>query len=234
MQATEVNKRKVMPTLEQAARQALEALESWMRLAPDLALPEYSEAITALRQAPEQPKQEPVTHSVIAGALFDFMGWLTTRNERLILSSRDYSSPAVEAIKEFAKMRGLALYGALVLDWRKMTALEQPVQEPVAWTWDTKNQRDGFLDAHFQFSKPESHSLIMNLRPLYTEPPKSNWQEIDCPCCGDLARAFPPAPKREWVELTEVERQQALDAHPTALGVAYAIEAKLKEKNANV
>ena len=70
--------------------------------------------------------------------------------------------------------------------------------------------------------------------PLYTEPPKSNWQEIDCPCCGDLARAFPPAPKREWVELTEVERQQALDAHPTALGVAYAIEAKLKEKNANV
>ncbi|CAB4129989.1 hypothetical protein UFOVP116_214 [uncultured Caudovirales phage] len=50
--------------------------------------------------------------------------------------------------------------------------VEHPKQEPEAWTWDTKNQRDGFLDAHFQFSKPESHSLIMNLRPLYTEPPK--------------------------------------------------------------
>ena len=27
-----------------------------------------------------------------------------------------------------------------------------------------------------------------------------NWQEIECPCCGDLARAFPPAqPKQEPV-----------------------------------
>ena len=30
--------------------QALEALESWERLAPDLALPEYAEAITAIQE----------------------------------------------------------------------------------------------------------------------------------------------------------------------------------------
>lgn len=79
-----------------------------------------------------QPAHEPVAHSVVAGALFDFMGWLTTRNERLILSATDYASPAVEVIEEFAKMRGLTLYGALVLDWQKMTALEQLDDEPVA------------------------------------------------------------------------------------------------------
>lgn len=42
--------------------------------------------------------------------------------------------------------------------------------EPVAWTWDTKSQYDGFVDAHFQFSKPDCHPDILNLRPLYTHP----------------------------------------------------------------
>ena len=55
---------------------------------------------------------------VIAGALFDFMGWLTTRNERLVLSGADEASPAVDAIRDFAKMRGLSLDDAMVQDWQ--------------------------------------------------------------------------------------------------------------------
>jgi len=65
----------------------------------------------------EPAQQEPVAHAVIAGALFDFMGWLTSRKERLVLSSADNASPAVEAITEFAKMRGLSLNDAKVQDW---------------------------------------------------------------------------------------------------------------------
>lgn len=61
-----------------------------------------------------------VEHAVIAGALFDFMGWLTSRKERLVLSSADDASPAVEAITEFAKMRGLSLGDAKVQDWQDM------------------------------------------------------------------------------------------------------------------
>ena len=64
-----------------------------------------------------QPEQKPVSHSVIAGALFNFMGWLTSRKERLVLSSTDEASPAVDAITDFAKMRGLSLDDARVLDW---------------------------------------------------------------------------------------------------------------------
>ena len=64
-----------------------------------------------------QPEQKPVSHSVIAGALFDFMGWLTSRKERLALSSVDDASPAVDAITDFAKMRGLSLDDARVQDW---------------------------------------------------------------------------------------------------------------------
>jgi len=65
----------------------------------------------------EAVKQEPVAHSVIAGAIFDFMGWLTSRKERIVLSSADNASPAVEAITEFAKMRNLSLDDAKVQDW---------------------------------------------------------------------------------------------------------------------
>jgi len=63
-------------------------------------------------------KQEPVAHSVVAGALFDFMGWLTSRDKRLTLSSTDEAGPAVEAITEFAKMRGLSLDDAQVEHWQ--------------------------------------------------------------------------------------------------------------------
>ena len=59
-----------------------------------------------------------VEHAVIAGALFDFMGWLTSRKERIVLSSADNASPAVEVITEFAKMRSLSLDDARVTDWQ--------------------------------------------------------------------------------------------------------------------
>jgi hypothetical protein len=66
---------------------------------------------------PQRTEQEPMAHSVIAGVLFDFMGWLTSRKERIVLSSADNASPAVEAITEFAKMRNLSLDDAKVQDW---------------------------------------------------------------------------------------------------------------------
>jgi hypothetical protein len=69
-----------------------------------------------------KPEQEPVGHAVIAGVLFDFMGWLTSRQERIVLSSCDDASPAVKVIEEFAKMRGLSLDDAKVKDWQDTTA----------------------------------------------------------------------------------------------------------------
>jgi hypothetical protein len=56
-------------------------------------------------------------HALIAGALFDFMGHLTCREERLTLSSRDLATPAVAALGEWAKKRGLDLNVADVPDW---------------------------------------------------------------------------------------------------------------------
>ena len=106
------------------------------------------QAITALRTALEQKQAEPVTHAVVAGALFDFMGWLTTRTERLILSSTDNASPAVESITEFAKMRGLSLDDARVQDWQNYTT---PLQRP--WVGLTDEE---ILRADPRFGKSES------------------------------------------------------------------------------
>ncbi len=77
-----------------------------------------TKAITAIKQARSAQAQEPVAHSVVAGVLFDFMGWLTSREKRLTLSSTDEAGPAVEAITEFAKMRGLSLHDAQVEHWQ--------------------------------------------------------------------------------------------------------------------
>jgi hypothetical protein len=58
------------------------------------------------------------------------------------LSSADNASPAVEAITEFAKMRGLSLDGARVQDWQDATPPAQPAPvQPVA-----ENARELGLD----------------------------------------------------------------------------------------
>ena len=92
------------------------------------------EAIQAGKQLiAELESQEPVANSVIAGVLFDFMGWLTSRKERIVLSSADNASPAVEAITEFAKMRNLSLDDAKVQDWHT---------HPPQRTWATLTEEE--------------------------------------------------------------------------------------------
>ena len=63
-------------------------------------------------------QQGAVVHDIVAGALFDFMAWLTSRPKRIMLSSIDDASPAVDAIRDFAKLRGLSLDDAQVQAWQ--------------------------------------------------------------------------------------------------------------------
>ena len=67
-----------------------------------------------------------VLHSHLAGMLYDFMGWLTSRRTRLCLSDSDNASPAVDAIVDFAKMRGLRLEDAQVEDWQAILTTPTP------------------------------------------------------------------------------------------------------------
>jgi hypothetical protein len=57
---------------------------------------------------------------IASGAIFDFMAWLTTRQERITLSSADDASPAAEAVKEFLALRGVSQdCEPMVRDWNE-------------------------------------------------------------------------------------------------------------------
>ena len=69
---------------------------------------------------------EPAIERIIAGALFDFMGMLTSQPEKTRFSDCDEAGPAVEQIKKFAKKRGLSLDEADVMGWSKALPPPQP------------------------------------------------------------------------------------------------------------
>ena len=53
----------------------------------------------------------------ISGAMFDFMGWLTTREGTLQIGSIHNVVPLIEAFTEWAKMRRLNTDNAQVREW---------------------------------------------------------------------------------------------------------------------
>lgn len=76
------------------------------------------------------PPAPALRHEIIAGALFDFMGMLTTSNTKWRFSSADDAAPGVQAIREFAGKRGLSLDEADVKDWRSALSSEPAAPAP--------------------------------------------------------------------------------------------------------
>ena len=171
----------------------------------DLGLRKIRDSATALRAALEQ-QAEPVSHAVIAGALFDFMGWLTTRKERLVLSSTDNASPAVESITEFAKMRGLSLDDAKVQDWN--TSLPQQQAEPVAWDKPSTSFNEWWDSYRHDPANP------------FAEGSAAYW-----------AWAGWKSAQRQWVGLTGQEKDMIARVSVDVFEAMYRAEAKLKERN---
>jgi hypothetical protein len=70
---------------------------------------------------------------VIAGALFDFAGFLTSRDKVIALGASKEAGVAVEAIEEWAATRGLSLDEAAVGGWRELGVdlVEAAAQPPI-------------------------------------------------------------------------------------------------------
>jgi hypothetical protein len=202
-----------MTNLEQAARQALEALET---ISVDVkttsnAYEAQRQAIAALRHALESHE------SAYQRGYLDGM-----------------AKPCIDCAD------------------RKLQAIKQPKQETVLQDIEQyRIQMAGICAASFGYWKEadgihpdydtpalrDVAKLYAKYDALYTATARPvNWQEIQCPCCGDLARAFPPAPVREWVGLTDEEIESLYFDNFSKkqlrwFAFARAIEAKLKEKN---
>ena len=168
----------------------------------------------------KEPDQEPVAHDVIAGALFDFMGWLTSRPKRIMLSSADDASPAVDAIRDFAKMRDLSLDDAKVQDWNTTPPKRKPLTDE---------------EMQLMAKRIEGWVKIEEVR-----------EHFDSVGCGtiyktageDRVALYTAPPKREWVGLTDEECEEIMRYEKDFWGVSgwewecmKSIEAKLKEKN---
>ena len=58
---------------------------------------------------------------VVSGIIYDFMGWLTSRPDKIILSSSDDAAPAAEAAHEFLTLRGIdTQQDEIIHDWPLM------------------------------------------------------------------------------------------------------------------
>ena len=137
------------------------------------------QAIAAIEEALAQ-EQVPVHHAVIAGALFDFMGWLTSRKERIVLSSADDASPAVDAIRDFAKMRNLSLDYAKVQDWNPTP----PQQESVAHLWECLGRWAAYLVNNGKQAERVPPSWLVDAIRKATIPPQQEQKLVGT--VGDL------------------------------------------------
>jgi hypothetical protein len=80
---------------------------------------------------------------IVAGALYDFLGYLTTRRTRITMSDRDEVGPAVDALVDWSKTRKINLDEARVKDWDSFTSPHtKPIQEHVNPIRTEINQRE--------------------------------------------------------------------------------------------
>lgn len=169
-------------------------------------------AIEALRAALEQPQDGlPL---VIAGAIFDFAGYLTTRPRVIEVGSTANASPIADLVKEFAKLRGLSLADAAVLSWQEWlkSASQQPQveQEPVAWLHRC-SKKPTMVELSFNKREPKLASKGYKAHPLYTHPQPKREPLTD----EQIMELF----RGVWTDGT-----QAGPVTPMAIRVARAIE----------
>lgn len=83
------------------------------------------------KRAKSQPSEQDRhgADPILAGLLFDFMGFLTSHETRWRFSAYDDASPGVYAIEQFAEKRGIKLDDADVQQWRSRAAMLTPKQE---------------------------------------------------------------------------------------------------------
>lgn len=72
----------------------------------------------AVEAQPQQaPVQEP-SHDVVAGAIFDFAGFLTSHKDKIEAGTNANAGPMVERIREWSGKRGLSIENPDVFGWQ--------------------------------------------------------------------------------------------------------------------
>ena len=97
---------------------------------------EVNAALTQ-RPAAQTEREADGLPLIVAGAIFDFAGFMTTRSEVIEVGSTAEAGPVADLVKEWAELRGLNLADAAVLSWQlhinraSLLAPQQATPEPV-------------------------------------------------------------------------------------------------------
>jgi hypothetical protein len=67
---------------------------------------------------------------IVSGAIYDFAGYLTTRDERITLSATDDASPAADAVKAFLTLRGVDQNCQPYFQWPARCSAVRPCASP--------------------------------------------------------------------------------------------------------
>lgn len=84
-----------------------------------------ADANPAMIGCPRDTKDRPLKeseHCLVASALYDFIGFLTTSEEERTFSSKHSSTMAVDALAEWADRVGLSLSAVDMPSWRRAVA----------------------------------------------------------------------------------------------------------------
>jgi hypothetical protein len=106
-----------------------------------------------------------VSDNTVAGALFDFLGFLTTLDEAATFGGNCNAGDAVRLLKEWAAKRNLNLDGADVMGWRDYTApTAADARDVMAWAVHSSTGRRSFVT----FDNPcpddlEMHGSVVEL-----------------------------------------------------------------------
>ncbi|HOF31410.1 MAG TPA: hypothetical protein PK441_11225 [Burkholderiaceae bacterium] len=84
---------------------------------------------------PAAPDAPLVAGQVIAGAVYDLMGYLTTLDKSISLGSSELATPASDALSDWAMTRGLSLDEPDIANWHTHIAAPdvQPVARVLVW-----------------------------------------------------------------------------------------------------
>lgn len=86
--------------------------------------------------------EERAAPDVVAGAIYDFAGFLTTRRPAIAVGASALTYPVAELVREWAAARGLSLREADVEHWaRRLAAPARTYRSAAQLDWEDRHRR---------------------------------------------------------------------------------------------
>jgi len=95
----------------------------------------------------------PDVADLIAGALYDFLGHLTSMEKPIAFGANEWATPAVDALVQFAEKRRLTLNNPAIENWTESLASAPPAPQALTtcncrWDGETQVQQCTLHEAH--------------------------------------------------------------------------------------